>query len=78
MRVLVTSVTHSTMTAKSYTLRCVILQEPPALPSVFKVTVPLENDVNDLQDAIKKKREPELDQFAADSLVLWKVNLNMS
>jgi hypothetical protein len=60
----------------SYTLRCVILQESPALPSVFKVTVPLWNDVNDLQDAIKKKSEPELDQFAAHSLILWKVNLS--
>jgi hypothetical protein len=60
----------------SYTLRCVILRESPALPSVFKVTVPLGNDVNDLQKAIKKEKEPELDQFAADSLVLWKVNLS--
>jgi hypothetical protein len=65
----------STM-AKSYTLVCVILQEPPALPSVFKVIVPVGNDVIGLQDAIKKKKGAELDKFDADSLVLWKVNLS--
>ena len=30
--------------------------------------------VDDLKEAVKKKKEPELDHLAADSLVLWKVS----
>ena len=63
------------MASNSYTLRCVILDEPPGLPSVLKVVIPVSNDVSDLKKAIKKEMEPELDQFAASSLVLWQVNL---
>jgi hypothetical protein len=62
--------------SNSYTLLCVILNEPPKLPSVFKVIVPVENDVTDLKDAIKMKSQHELQGYDAHSLVLWQVNLS--
>jgi hypothetical protein len=64
------------MASNSYTLLCVILQEPPKLPSVVEVVVPIDAKVLNLQKAIKRESEPELDQVAAHSLVLWKVNLS--
>ena len=62
----------STMSDKSLTLFALIQKEPPALPSVFKVIVSADAMVADLQDAIKKKKEHELEQYDADSLILWK------
>jgi Crinkler effector protein N-terminal domain len=62
--------------ADSLVLFCLIQNEPPALPSVFEVTVPVNAKVAHLQKAIKQEKAPELDQFAADSLVLWKVSIS--
>jgi hypothetical protein len=41
----------------------------------FSVKTPLSNTVDDLKKLIKSTNTPELDSFAASSLVLWKVNV---
>ena len=64
------------MSDKSLTHFALTQKEPPALPSVFKVIVSPDAMVADLQKAIKKKKEHELDQFAASSLILWKVSVS--
>jgi hypothetical protein len=63
------------MASNSYTLRCVILNEPPGLPSVLKVVIPVGSEVDDLKKAIKTETENDLKQYDAHTLVLWKVNL---
>lgn len=61
----------------SYTLLCVILNEPPALPSVVEVVIPIDAKVLNLQKAIKKEKENDLKNYDADSLILWKVKVNL-
>ena len=39
----------------------------------FSVKIGKSEMVDDLKAAIKKRREPELDQLAADALSVWKV-----
>jgi hypothetical protein len=41
--------------------------------SPFEVGIPASTDIGDLKEAIKVKKTPELDRYAADSLILFKV-----
>jgi hypothetical protein len=53
-------------------LWCTVHDESAQL-SPFDVKMPASTTISRLKEAIKEKKEPELDQFAADTLVLWKV-----
>jgi Crinkler effector protein N-terminal domain len=44
----------------------------------FSVTIDETQSVDELKGAIKKKKEPELDAFAADRLTLYKVDIDGS
>jgi hypothetical protein len=54
------------------TLRCLV----EGRPSSFKVTVPVDGDIDDMKEAIKLQEQPELDNLSAGSLNLWKVRIN--
>ncbi|PKK56738.1 hypothetical protein RhiirC2_858490, partial [Rhizophagus irregularis] len=43
--------------------------------SIFKITIELGNDFDDLRKVIKEERKPRFNDFAPDELVLWKVNV---
>src|SRR4051812_23326700 len=55
------------------TLFCLVRCEPAA--NAFSVEIPRTDTVGDLKGLIKKRKEPEFDNFAADKLVLWKVDI---
>uniref|UniRef100_U9SPX9 Crinkler effector protein N-terminal domain-containing protein n=1 Tax=Rhizophagus irregularis (strain DAOM 181602 / DAOM 197198 / MUCL 43194) TaxID=747089 RepID=U9SPX9_RHIID len=42
--------------------------------SIFKITIGLGNDLDDLKKVIKE-RKPRFNDFAPDELVLWRVNV---
>jgi Crinkler effector protein N-terminal domain len=42
--------------------------------TAFKVIVSINNDTDGLKNLVKSAKTPELDDVAADTLVLWKVN----
>ena len=58
--------------AQELVLWCTVHDESAQL-SPFKVTISAGADVTDLKKAIQGETKPELDQFAAHTLVLWKV-----
>src|SRR3954469_6654849 len=55
------------------TLYCLVHSD--LVEHVFKIRIDKDLDVADLKDEIKKKKAPEFDNFAADKLTLWKVDI---
>jgi hypothetical protein len=55
----------------NFELNCLVSGEPERL---FTVSVANTDRVSKLQEAIRKKKEPELDRVPADALKLWKVS----
>jgi Crinkler effector protein N-terminal domain len=56
-----------------YTILCILIDGTTPFP----VTIDETRSVGELK-AIKKKKEPELDAFAADALTLYKVDIDGS
>jgi hypothetical protein len=52
-------------------LNCSVLGDDPQ--RVFSVKIAKSETVGGLKKAIKKEKEPEFDDYAADRLDLWKV-----
>jgi hypothetical protein len=52
-------------------LNCWVLGDDPQ--RVFSVKIAKSETVGGLKKAIKKEKEPEFDDYAADRLDLWKV-----
>ena len=40
--------------------------------TMFKVTIPIDSDIDVLKDKIKQKKSHRLEQFDAAELILWK------
>jgi Crinkler effector protein N-terminal domain len=57
-----------------YDLFCNVIGEG----TVFQVSIDATQSVAQLNEAIKKKKEPELDAVAADKLTLFRVSINVS
>jgi hypothetical protein len=55
----------------SIKLFCLVQKETTPFP----VVINRDETVGDLKDAIKAKKAPELDSWAADKLRLWKVEI---
>ena len=53
-------------------LNCWVLGDDPK--RIFPVKIAKRKTVGGLKDAIKDKKKPEFDDYAADSLDLWKVS----
>jgi hypothetical protein len=60
-------------TRPSLKLNCLILGD--SQKNIFKVQIPLADDVSALRKAIKEEKRPVLDHVPADALELWKVDL---
>ncbi|PKY41195.1 hypothetical protein RhiirA4_441148 [Rhizophagus irregularis] len=43
--------------------------------SIFKITIRLGNDLDDLRKVIKEERKPRFNDFAPDELILWRVDV---
>jgi len=54
-----------------WTLFCIVVDEDTPFP----VKIQPDATVGDLKDAIKKKKQPEFDDFAADKLKLYLINI---
>ncbi|RHZ84084.1 hypothetical protein Glove_85g77 [Diversispora epigaea] len=55
---------------------CLVLGEIPAIKSLFVVDITKNiSTVSHLQSTIKKLKKPDLDNFAFNKLILWKVNI---
>jgi hypothetical protein len=58
-----------------YTLGCFIIG---GSPTPFSITIDETQSVDRLKDAIKMKKDPELNAFPADALTLYKVDIDAS
>jgi hypothetical protein len=55
-------------------LNCLVLGDDISAWRVFPVRIAKSETVGGLKKAIKKEKEPEFDDYAADRLDLWKVS----
>jgi hypothetical protein len=56
-------------------LNCLVLGDDISAARVFTVEIAKRKTVDGLKDAIKDKKKPEFDGYAADSLILWRVSI---
>ena len=54
-------------------IHCLVVGEDAA--NVFPVKISKSETVGILKEMIKEKKKPQFDDFAADTLVLWKVSI---
>ena len=57
----------------SITLFCLVKGNTTA--NAFSVKISRDEPISELKDAIKAKKAPEFDNFPADKLKLWKVEI---
>ncbi|CAI2194197.1 10205_t:CDS:2, partial [Funneliformis geosporum] len=58
------------------TLNCLVVGENP-YENAFNIKTNLTKAICELKEAIKVKKAPEFDNFAADKLILWKVDISL-
>src|ERR1044072_2008141 len=58
------------------TLNCLVGGENP-YENAFNIEINSTKAVSELKEAIKKKKAPDFDNFTADKLKLWKVDISL-